>query len=127
MNIERQTVATVEENVAPPLEIGDCLRPLRERLASLMDKVNLQVQLAGLEPDDCVLHRHARFRFTGENEDIQAPIEGVADRAAILKPFLAKHWERVGTCDPARPVEVTALTIHAFRVPDFPPRQPTPV
>lgn len=126
MTIERQTVATVEEDLSPPLEIGDCLRPLRERLASLMDEVNLRVQLAGLEPDDCVLDRYARFRFVGEDDHIQAPIDGLANRDVLLKPFLAKHLERFGKSDPARPVEVTALTIHALRVPDFPPHRPTP-
>lgn len=125
MSIERQTVATVEEHLSPPLEIGDCLRPLRERLASLMDEVNLRVQLEGLEPDDCVLERNGRFRFTGEDDEIQAPIESLTDRAVLLKPFLVKHLEHFGTSDHTRPVEVTALTIRALRVPDFPPHRPT--
>ena len=125
MSIDRQTVATVEEDLSPPLEVGDNLRPLRERLASLMDEASLRVQLAGLEPDDCVLERHGRFRFIGEHDDIQAPIEGLTDRAVFLKPFLAKHLDRFGTSDHTRAIEVTALTIHALRVPDFPPSGPT--
>ena len=127
MKTDKQTVATAEESLSPPLEVGHCLRPLRERLASLMDKVNHRVQLEGLEPDDCVLERRGRFRFRGEEDHIEAPIDGLADRAVFLKPFLKKHLERFGASDSTRPVEVIALMILAVRAPDFPPHRTAPV
>ena len=115
-----RTVTHLEESVTPPIPVTDDLRPLRERLAALMDRANHRIQLAGLEPDDCILERSARMRFAGADSELTIAVESLTDRDRLLKPFFDKYLQAFEAPDGDCSVEVTAVGVRAVRVPDFP-------
>ncbi|HEY0213366.1 MAG TPA: hydantoinase/oxoprolinase family protein [Paenirhodobacter sp.] len=92
---------------------GECMAVLDVLAAEMANEAEAWWTAEGIEQPDRGMRLAADMRYASQNYELQIPLTGVTDIAALKQRFFAAHEQAYGFFNPEDPIDVVALRLTA--------------